>query len=161
MRDDIIDVIYLSIIAGILFILSSVVFETGAHAQTRLEIERYIVQEAKRNGIDPSLALAIAEVESRFNPHAVGSIGEIGLFQLRPEFHPVVPGRVRHNIRVATQYLAQLKRQCAHYGEAYFVCFNYGPSRKLKYPQLFPYYSKVKAAQVKRQGFAVASTERN
>jgi soluble lytic murein transglycosylase-like protein len=87
--------------------------------------------------------LAIATVESRLNPNAIGAIGEIGLFQLRPEFHSVKRGEIDHNINVATRYLAKLQKQCAHYGDAFFVCFNYGPGRRLKRPKQFPYYIKV------------------
>jgi hypothetical protein len=123
------------------------------HAQTtREDIEKKIERAALTHGIDPALALAIATVESNLNPEAVGSLGEIGIFQLRPEFHSVVPGQVDHNIEVAVRYLADLKRRCAHYGEAFFVCFNYGTARRLKYPELFPYYRKVNAILEARNG---------
>jgi hypothetical protein len=38
-------------------------------------------------GIDPNLAIAVAKTESGLNPVAVGTIGEIGLFQVRPDFY--------------------------------------------------------------------------
>lgn len=38
-------------------------------------------------GFDPNMAIAIAQYESSLNPKAVGAIGEVGLFQLRPEFY--------------------------------------------------------------------------
>lgn len=116
--------------------------DTLSHSQ----IERLIVKAAKKNGVDPLLALSIADVESKLNPNAVGSLGEIGVFQLRPSFHSVVKGNERHNIDVATKYLAKLKVTCNSYGKAYFVCFNYGPVRHLNHPTLFPYYRKVSAA---------------
>lgn len=40
-----------------------------------------------QHGVDPNLAVAIAKTESRLNPAAVGTIGEIGIFQLRPEYY--------------------------------------------------------------------------
>ena len=43
-----------------------------------------LVAEAQRTSIDHCLALAQAEVESEFKHDAVGSAGEIGLFQLLP-----------------------------------------------------------------------------
>jgi soluble lytic murein transglycosylase-like protein len=49
-------------------------------------IKAIIIIEAMKQGFDPNIALAVAKVESHFNPGAVGSIGEIGLFQVRPEF---------------------------------------------------------------------------
>jgi soluble lytic murein transglycosylase-like protein len=121
---------------------------TEVNAQTKPEIERIIVQAANAHGVSPQLALAIADVESQMNPNMVGSLGEIGLFQLRPEYHRVVRGDVQANVNTAMRYLAQLQRDCGQYGDAFFVCYNYGPSRPLKYPRLFPYYKKVKQAMV-------------
>jgi soluble lytic murein transglycosylase-like protein len=43
-----------------------------------------LVNESQRAGIDHCLALAQAEVESQFRHDAVGSAGEIGLFQVLP-----------------------------------------------------------------------------
>ncbi len=43
-----------------------------------------LVTEAQRTNIDHCLALAQAEVESEFRHDAVGSAGEIGLFQILP-----------------------------------------------------------------------------
>lgn len=37
-------------------------------------------------GFDPNVALSVAMTESTLNPNAIGGIGEVGLFQLRPEF---------------------------------------------------------------------------
>jgi soluble lytic murein transglycosylase-like protein len=123
-------------------------------------LESQITKSARHAGVDPTLALAIAEVESGMNPDAVGALGEIGLFQLRPEYHAVKKGDVRHNIDAATKYLAYLKRKCGGYGDAFFVCYNYGTARPLKHPRLFPYYLKVKMVQARRRhGFAVARVE--
>jgi soluble lytic murein transglycosylase-like protein len=49
-----------------------------------LTIQDQIVQTANDYGVDPNLALAVAAKESSFNPNAVGSSGEIGVFQLMP-----------------------------------------------------------------------------
>jgi soluble lytic murein transglycosylase-like protein len=110
---------------------------------SRQQIEFLIRQSAVRHGIDPELAVAIATVESKLNPEMVGGLGEIGLFQLRPEYHNVVQHDVYQNIETGVAYLAVLKRQCRKYGPAYFVCYNYGPSRELKHPTKFKYYTLV------------------
>ncbi len=130
------------------------------NAQTRTEIEKIIVNSARAHKINPDLALAIAEVESRFNPQAVGLVGEVGIFQLRPEYHHVSRGNVNRNVDVAMKYLAQLKHECRQYGDAYFVCFNYGPKRKLKHPRLFPYYKKVQTAiRIRKQQNVLAKND--
>lgn len=51
-----------------------------------IEITSLIIAISINMGFDPILALAVAKVESNYNPAQVGKIGEIGLFQLRPEF---------------------------------------------------------------------------
>jgi soluble lytic murein transglycosylase len=45
--------------------------------------DKYIVSAAKRYKVDPALIKAICWRESRFNPRARGSAGELGLMQVR------------------------------------------------------------------------------
>lgn len=49
---------------------------------TASEIESLIRSTAADYGVDPNLAVALARRESGLNPYAVGSSGEIGVFQL-------------------------------------------------------------------------------
>lgn len=111
-----------------------------------------IVHAALKHGVDPTLALAIAEVESGFNPRAKGSKGELGIYQLRPEFHGK-PKTTSQNITVAMEYLAKIKKDCyPKYGSAYFVCYNFGPNRRLKVaPSATDYYQKVFKAYSRRR----------
>jgi len=44
-----------------------------------------IAEAAAANGVPPALVDAVGRIESRYNPTAVGSIGEIGLMQVRTE----------------------------------------------------------------------------
>jgi hypothetical protein len=154
------DLIYLFAVYVVLVLI--LIFSSGSvHAEPKLtqsEIKQHIVDSAIKNQIDPNLALAIAEVESRFNPNAVGRYGELGVFQLRPEFHRVAKGQTLHNINVATKYLAKLREDCKAYGDAFYVCFNYGTARKLKHPRQFPYYRRVQAVLNKNRSItSVAS----
>jgi soluble lytic murein transglycosylase-like protein len=47
-------------------------------------IQQMIRLEAERQGVDPSLALAVASAESDFDPSAVSRTGAIGVMQLMP-----------------------------------------------------------------------------
>jgi hypothetical protein len=42
-------------------------------------------REAERQKLPPDVADAVAQVESAYNPKAVGEVGEVGLMQVRPE----------------------------------------------------------------------------
>ena len=111
-----------------------------------------IEQTSINHGLDPDLAVAIAYTESSLNPNAIGDLGEIGLFQLRPEFHNVEKGNVSHNVNVAVKYLVKIKEICENkYGKAWFICFNTGPYKKIKVePTEFSYYKKVMRIYGKR-----------
>jgi len=43
-----------------------------------------IIEKSKMKGMDPRLSLALVYRESKFDPNAVGGVGEIGLFQVKP-----------------------------------------------------------------------------
>ncbi|MBL7487397.1 transglycosylase SLT domain-containing protein [Frankia sp. AgB1.9] len=47
-------------------------------------IQALVRAEAARQGLDPALALAVASVESSFNPRAVSRTGAVGVMQLMP-----------------------------------------------------------------------------
>lgn len=47
-------------------------------------IQKFVVDEANRQNIDPALALAIAKVESDFNPSALSHAGAKGVMQIMP-----------------------------------------------------------------------------
>ena len=79
------------------------------------EVHALIVLEAKRVSIDPSLALAVAHVESNFSVRAVSIAGARGIMQVMPstgwgEFgiYPHELWDPRINIRVGLCFLKQL-----------------------------------------------------
>ncbi|MFN3686694.1 lytic transglycosylase domain-containing protein [Salinarimonas sp.] len=57
--------------------------ESGASVPTG-SVAAIVVERARAHGIDPSLALAIAKVESNFRCNAVGRSGELGVMQVKP-----------------------------------------------------------------------------
>jgi len=112
----------------------------GKKVEANETIKQQIRVSAKKYGIDPQLALAIAAVESSFNPNARGKLGEIGLFQ-------TMPGTCKQpGTDCALRLLKTYKTACKDLGDAWFICYNNGPHRRPKHPKLFPYYKKVKLA---------------
>ncbi len=55
------------------------------HNANKKAIKQLISRKAVENGINPNLLMAIAKVESDFNPTAVSKAGAIGLMQMMPE----------------------------------------------------------------------------
>ena len=115
-----------------------------------------IYQLAILNGVEPKVALAVAETESGFNPNMVGSAGEIGIFQIMPENIPVVYKKKLYepgvNIAIGISLLAEAKKSCIHQKDyTWLTCYNLGPSRarKVRHPSLWPYVKHVKEVMVK------------
>ena len=80
-------------------------------------------------GVPASLALAVAKKESGLNQAAVGSSGEIGVFQLMPgtaEQLGVNPLDLTENIDGGLTYLSQLYAQFGDWGTA-LEAYNGGP----------------------------------
>lgn len=120
----------------------------GQAAYYESMIKRYAV----RYDLDPKLLAAVIATESRFKEDAKGPIGEIGLMQLRPQFHATyvedINDRVSYlfdvdnNIAIGAKYLSGLKTVfVAIYSDYRFVeHYNRGPNCN---PKKFPYYGKV------------------
>ena len=119
---------------------------------TKTAIIKLIITYANIYGINPNLAVSVAEVESNFNINAVGQAKEVGLFQLKSEY---VKGYTRKqlfdpitNIKVGIQRLAETQKECIHkHNNDFLVCWNYGyeNAKHVKYPSLFPYVKLVTA----------------
>lgn len=106
-------------------------------------IQSVITKTAIEQGMDPVLALAVAEVESDFNPRRTGKHGEIGLFQLHPKFHPDASYDVKANVTKGIRTLIYWQQNCPNKANLTWVtCFN-GGFRRLRSPETAPYYKKV------------------
>lgn len=116
-------------------------------AQRLPELTQVLIAEARAYQFDPVFILAIMQTESQFNPNAVGSAGEIGLMQIRPNtaewiankdgiewlgreslFDPMI------NIRIGIRYFAYLRSSFDRSANHYVSAYNMGPGnvRKLE-----------------------------
>ena len=101
-----------------------------------------IVEEAGRHGLDPSLVLAVIEVESGYHSQAVSRVGALGLMQLMPAtgrelarkhdvewrgeeslFDPIV------NVKLGTAYLKQMADRYGGDIRIALAAYNWGPGR--------------------------------
>ena len=81
----------------------------------REEIKLIVVEEALAHGVDPALALAIAHVESYFDPYAVSHAGARGVMQIMPktaqdvfDVHPGLLFDARTNVHLGVSFIKQL-----------------------------------------------------
>lgn len=70
-------------ILSLLAILLAPIASASYYSDTD-DIQQRVIAEAKRQNIVPSLALAIAKVESNFNPQALSHAGAKGVMQIMP-----------------------------------------------------------------------------
>lgn len=121
-------------------------------------IQARIIAHATALGVDPRLALAVAKVESNFNPYAVSRVGAIGVMQ-------VMPATARHfgvtrsqlfdadtNIRTGILYLKKMLNTFRK-KELAIGAYNCGPQNIIKagyripdFPETVEYVKKVNRA---------------
>jgi hypothetical protein len=88
----------------------------GGGASSGTDIRQMITDAARRYGVDPALALAIADRESGMNPNAPrGASGEYGMMQVMPQtfaaFGSGDPNNVQNNLNASMAYLSALSKQ--------------------------------------------------
>jgi hypothetical protein len=94
-----------------------------------------IISTAQTLGVDPNLALSVAEQESGLNQSAIGAAGEIGIFQLMPATAAslgVDPTNLTQNIQGGIGYLAQLLSQFGGDEQKALAAYNWAPGNVTK-----------------------------
>jgi soluble lytic murein transglycosylase-like protein len=103
-------------------------------------IQQQIVAAASSAGVDPAIALAVAQRESGFNQNAIGSSGEVGIFQLMPATAAglgVNPYDVTQNIQGGISYLGSLFAQFGDWNDA-LAAYNWGPANVVNAGGIYP-----------------------
>lgn len=116
-------------------------FSDGIPSSQAKKLARLIIEECDVYEIDPSLVLAIIQVESNFSPTAVSGKGAIGLMQVMPSTAEYLAEKLGisisgkkalHdpflNVRLGIYYLSLLEDRFDNVEDAIFAYY-YGPSR--------------------------------
>jgi len=102
----------------------------GLGSASTSSVQSLITSVANQLGVPASYALAVAKQESGFNQAAVGSSGEIGVFQLMPATAAglgVDPTDLNQNVTGGVSLLASLYQQYGNWTQA-LEAYNAGPT---------------------------------
>ena len=128
---------------------------------SQAELSRMLVREAIATGVEPELALAVAKVESNFDPEALSHAGARGIMQIMPATARDEFGIPRYrlydpqtNIRIGVRYLRQLLDQ---YGDEALALSHYNGGSRVRrqdgtlavIPATRDYVNKVQAQKAR------------
>ena len=102
-------------------------------------VAKAVLRESEKHHFDPVFLLAVIQSESSFNPEQIGSVGEIGLMQIRPVTAQWIaekynipwkgPSSLKDpatNIRLGSIYLAYLREKFNAHSQLYIAAYNMG-----------------------------------
>ncbi len=124
------------------------------------DVVETLIEESRKNQYDPIFLMAIIKTESHFKPDAIGSAGEIGLMQIKPDTAKWICEKKgikwkgknslkdpHYNIEVGALYFKYLKKSLKSKAASYISAYNMGinnlsrvPSSEIKNNV---YFSKV------------------
>ena len=127
-----------------IFAIFTVLFVMGCsqvNAASVDEIKSTIVTQALELGIDPALALSIAQVESNFKMEARSHCGAVGVFQLMPTTAKKIginPYSLVENIKGGLKYYLMMYKMFGSV-ELALAAYNAGPGNVKKYGTIPPF----------------------
>jgi len=127
-----------------IFAIFTVLFVLGCsqvQAVTVEEVKSTIVTQAMEMGIDPALALSIAQVESNFKMEARSHCGAVGVFQLMPSTAKKIginPYTLVENVKGGLKYYLMMYKMFGSV-ELALAAYNAGPGNVKKYGTIPPF----------------------
>ncbi len=111
------------------------------------KLAQAIINASSKYNYDPIFLLAIIKTESRFNPNAVGTAGEIGLMQIKPSTAEWIAKKKKfpwvnkeelfnpeYNIHLGALYFKYLKKSMNSKASDYIAAYNMGPANLRRLP---------------------------
>jgi len=132
-------------------------------ANPRLSSDRFVkavIAESKQYEYDPIFLMAVIKTESQFNEKALGTSGEIGLMQIKPDTAEWICKKKgvkwkgaqalknpEYNVKVSALYFKYLKKTLNSKSNRYVNAYNMGIGKLARTPaediSTHPYYHKV------------------
>jgi len=128
-------VLYAALVVGA---VGAVVVLLAVKSQDEEALRTVVVAAARRHGVDPRLADAVAKAESRYNPKAISRASAYGLMQLTVPTAEHLLGRSvkahelfdpRLNADLGCRYLARLAKSYDGDLRLVLMAYNAGPGR--------------------------------
>ncbi len=131
------------IICILVFIFAMLSFPLRANAEavSIVTVKELIVKHSVEMGLDPALALSIAQKESNFKHNSKSKYGAIGVFQLMPSTAKKMgynPYHLNDNIRAGIAYYKKMYKMFGSI-ELALAAYNAGPGNVRKYKGIPPF----------------------
>lgn len=128
-------------ILAVVFTIINFPQSVSADAVSKVAVKELIVKHAMEMGLDPALALSIAQKESNFCHESKSRYGAIGVFQLMPSTARKMgynPYKLNENIKGGIEYYKKMYKMFGS-TELALAAYNAGPGNVRKYKGIPPF----------------------